>query len=130
MTARAWFSRFVYDIRPVNGAGLFFQPRSPRGATIRWVADLFRVCGSEEVTTASPRLPFVTSREHVCDRRQPMGSPPPVSGRKPFPVLFHPSIVPRAGPSSPPPTPTCTACARVSTTLISPAAVTSTLRCA
>ena len=31
-TDRAWFSRLVYDIRPRNGAGLFFQPRSPHGA--------------------------------------------------------------------------------------------------
>jgi len=33
----------LYDIRPGNGAGPFLQPRSPHGATSRWMSAVYKL---------------------------------------------------------------------------------------
>jgi len=94
---RAWFSR-LYDIRPRNGAGLFFQPRSPHRTADTEARDKRppRAILLQAPDACYRELPVVTgsslvSREAKTDQRQKEAVPLGMKIPKKFRSLWRPS---------------------------------------
>ena len=59
-----------YDIRPVNGAGLFLQPRNPHRASEQIVIDLSTLLGTSSAHIKTTYTSAYTSLDQWCLRRR------------------------------------------------------------